>query len=43
MTELMLEYDPAPPFGVGSPEKAGAGLVSKARLYAMGTLGLEIK
>ncbi len=43
MTELMLEYDPAPPFGVGSPEKAGSDLVSKARLYAMGTLGLEIK
>ena len=30
MTELMLEYDPAPPFNVGSPEKAGAELVSKA-------------
>ncbi len=43
MTQLMLEYDPAPPFNVGSPEKAGADLVSKARLYAMGTLGLEIK
>ncbi len=43
MTELMLEYDPAPPFNVGSPEKAGSDLVSKARLYAMGTLGLEIK
>ena len=42
MTELMLEYDPAPPFGVGSPEKAGADLVNKVRLYAMGTLGLEV-
>ncbi len=25
--ELMLEYNPAPPFGVGSPEKAPSGLV----------------
>jgi cyclohexyl-isocyanide hydratase len=25
--ELMLEYNPAPPFGVGSPEKAGSRLV----------------
>ena len=33
MTELMLEYDPAPPFNVGSPEKAGAELVSKAMLF----------
>ncbi|QLE55481.1 DJ-1/PfpI family protein [Nostoc sp. TCL26-01] len=26
--ELMLEYNPAPPFGVGSPEKAGSSLVA---------------
>ena len=25
--ELMLEYNPAPPFGVGSPEKADSGLI----------------
>jgi cyclohexyl-isocyanide hydratase len=25
--ELMLEYNPAPPFGVGSPEKADSRLV----------------
>ena len=43
MTQLMLEYDPAPPFDAGSPEKAGADLVSKARLYAVGSLGLEVK
>ena len=43
MTELMLEYDPAPPFGVGSPEKAGTDLVSKVRAYVMGTVGLEVK
>jgi cyclohexyl-isocyanide hydratase len=30
ITELMMEYNPAPPFNVGSPEKAGAELVSKA-------------
>jgi cyclohexyl-isocyanide hydratase len=24
--ELLLEYNPAPPFGVGSPEKAGSQL-----------------
>jgi putative intracellular protease/amidase len=27
--ELMLEYDPAPPFGAGSPEKAGPAVVSQ--------------
>lgn len=43
IAQLLMEYDPAPPFDVGSPEKAGADLTSKARLYAMGTLGLEIK
>lgn len=30
ITELLMEYDPAPPFNVGSPEKAGLDLVSKA-------------
>jgi cyclohexyl-isocyanide hydratase len=30
LTELLMEYDPAPPFNVGSPEKAGVDLVSKA-------------
>ena len=32
ITQLLLEYDPAPPFDVGSPEKAGAELVDKAML-----------
>ncbi|RCJ36990.1 glutamine amidotransferase [Nostoc minutum NIES-26] len=27
LTELILEYNPSPPFGVGSPEKAGAELM----------------
>ena len=43
MTQLMLEYNPAPPFDTGSPEKAGADLVDRVRAYAMGTLGLEVK
>jgi cyclohexyl-isocyanide hydratase len=29
--QLMIEYDPAPPFDAGSPEKAGADVVSAAR------------
>jgi cyclohexyl-isocyanide hydratase len=29
--ELMLEYNPAPPFGVGSPESAGLELVEKVK------------
>lgn len=28
--ELLMEYDPAPPFNVGSPEKAGSDLVKQA-------------
>ena len=43
ITQLLIEYDPAPPFDVGSPEKAGAELVNKAMLFATGTLGLEVK
>lgn len=43
LAQLMMEYDPAPPFNVGSPEKAGADLVNKAMSYVTGTLGLEVK
>ncbi|MGV0107778.1 Isonitrile hydratase [Nostoc sp. DSM 114160] len=43
IAQLLMEYDPAPPFDVGSPEKAGAELVNKAMLYATGTLGLNVK
>jgi cyclohexyl-isocyanide hydratase len=32
--ELMLEYNPAPPFGVGSPETAGRGLVESVKTFA---------
>ncbi len=38
ITQLLMEYDPAPPFDVGSPEKAGADLTNKAMLYATETL-----
>ena len=43
ITQLLMEYDPAPPFDVGSPEKAGPDLVNKAMLYATGELGLAVK
>lgn len=43
IAQLLMEYNPAPPFDVGSPEKAGHELVNKAIAYAMGTLGLEVK
>jgi cyclohexyl-isocyanide hydratase len=32
MIQLGLEYDPQPPFDCGSPEKAGAERVARARL-----------
>ena len=41
IAQLLMEYDPAPPFDVGSPEKAGSDLVNKAMSYAMGTLGYQ--
>jgi len=43
IVQLLMEYDPAPPFDVGSPEKAGEDLVNKAMLYAAGALNLEVK
>jgi cyclohexyl-isocyanide hydratase len=36
MTQLMIEYNPAPPFDTGSPEKAGTELVEKAMLFMQG-------
>ena len=32
IAQLLMEYDPAPPFDAGSPEKAGSDLVKKAML-----------
>jgi cyclohexyl-isocyanide hydratase len=38
IVQLLLEYDPAPPFDTGSPEKAGAELVEKAMLFMQGMM-----
>lgn len=38
ITQLLLEYNPAPPFDTGSPEKAGAELVDKAMLFMQGMM-----
>jgi cyclohexyl-isocyanide hydratase len=35
LTQLLIEYNPAPPFDTGSPEKAGTELVDKAMLFLM--------
>ncbi|MBD1941394.1 DJ-1/PfpI family protein [Coleofasciculus sp. FACHB-712] len=43
IAQLLMEYNPAPPFDAGSPEKAGPDLVNKATSYAMGTLGLQVE
>ena len=33
MTQLALEYDPAPPFQAGTPEKAGPAIMSKMQKW----------
>jgi cyclohexyl-isocyanide hydratase len=38
ITQLMIEYNPAPPFDTGSPEKAGVELVNKAMLFMQGMI-----
>ncbi|MBF2008999.1 MAG: DJ-1/PfpI family protein [Chlorogloeopsis fritschii C42_A2020_084] len=43
IVQLLIEYDPTPPFDTGSPEKAGAVLVNKAMLYAAEALNLKVK
>jgi cyclohexyl-isocyanide hydratase len=43
IAQLMLEYDPAPPFDTGSPEKAGPELVKKAMLNIQQLFGLEVQ
>lgn len=40
--QLLLEYNPAPPFDTGSPEKAGPELVNKALLFIQKMSGLEL-
>lgn len=42
IAQLLIEYDPAPPFDAGSPEKAGSELVQKALRFAAGYLGLAV-
>lgn len=41
IAQLLMEYDPAPPFDAGSPEKAGSELVQKAMIFAAEHLGME--
>jgi cyclohexyl-isocyanide hydratase len=38
IVQLLLEYNPAPPFDVGSPQKAGPELVNKAVLFMQGDI-----
>jgi cyclohexyl-isocyanide hydratase len=40
--QLLLEYNPAPPFDTGSPEKAGSELVDKAMLFMQQISSLEL-
>ena len=42
IVQLLLEYDPAPPFDTGSPEKAGPELVNKAILFMQQISSLEL-
>lgn len=43
IVQLLMEYDPAPPFNVGSPEKAGPELVKKALLFMQKMSNLDIE
>ena len=38
INQLLIEYNPAPPFDTGSPEKAGTELVEKAMLFMQGMM-----
>ncbi len=42
ITQLMIEYNPAPPFDTGSPEKAGPELVAKGLLLMQGMMPTPI-
>jgi cyclohexyl-isocyanide hydratase len=42
IVQLLLEYNPAPPFDTGSPEKAGPELVNKAVLFMQQLSNLEL-
>jgi cyclohexyl-isocyanide hydratase len=42
ITQLMIEYNPAPPFDTGSPEKAGPELVQKGLLLMQGMMPIPV-
>lgn len=42
IVQLLIEYNPAPPFDTGSPEKAGPELVNKAILFMQKKSSLEL-
>uniref|UniRef100_UPI00286DDAF2 DJ-1/PfpI family protein n=1 Tax=Chamaesiphon sp. VAR_48_metabat_403 TaxID=2964700 RepID=UPI00286DDAF2 len=42
ITQLMIEYNPAPPFDTGSPEKAGPELVAKGLLLMQGMMSTAV-
>ena len=42
IVQLLIEYNPAPPFDTGSPEKAGPELVNKAILFMQNKSSLEL-
>jgi cyclohexyl-isocyanide hydratase len=42
ITQLLIEYNPAPPFDTGSPEKAGEELVNKAMLFMQGMMSTPV-
>jgi cyclohexyl-isocyanide hydratase len=43
ITQLLIEYNPAPPFDTGSPEKAGAELVEKAMSLMQGMMPTPVR
>ena len=42
INQLLIEYNPAPPFDTGSPEKAGTELVEKAMLFMQGMMSAPL-
>ncbi|MEN8446723.1 MAG: DJ-1/PfpI family protein [Cyanobacteria bacterium J06555_13] len=42
ISQLLMEYDPAPPYDVGSPEKAGPELIEKAMQYMTQRMGAAL-
>lgn len=41
MSQLAMEYDPAPPFQAGSPQQAGPELAQRVQEWIMGALGAD--